>query len=119
MPLDSSPVTTATRALAAKRQAASGKLSTDLGFYGGLIPGNEPQIAGLLDAGVLGIKAFLCPSGIDEFPAATERELRAAMPDSGRAGPAIAAHARAGEADASDARSAFLYGLRPIAPAQL
>ncbi len=93
MPLNSSPVTTTTQALAAKRQAASGKLSTDLGFYGGLIPGNEPQIAGLLDAGVLGIKAFLCPSGIDEFPAATERELRAAMPILAERGLPLLAHA--------------------------
>jgi hypothetical protein len=31
-------------------------------------------------AGVLGFKAFLCPSGIDEFPAAREADLRAALP---------------------------------------
>lgn len=80
MPLNSSPVTTTVAALAAKRAAADGRLSCDVGFYGGLVPGNEKELAGLVDAGVLGIKAFLCHSGIDDFPAATERELRAAMP---------------------------------------
>ncbi|CAK9037425.1 Probable allantoinase 1 [Durusdinium trenchii] len=80
MPLNSSPVTTTLEALAAKRRAANGKLSMDVGFYSGLVPGSETSVAELIDAGALGIKAFLCHSGIDEFPAATERELRAAMP---------------------------------------
>jgi allantoinase len=80
MPLNSSPVTTSVAALQAKRDAAAGKLHVDVGFHAGLVPGSERSIAALIDAGVLGIKAFLCHSGIDEFPAATERELRAVMP---------------------------------------
>ncbi len=93
MPLNSSPVTTTTQALELKRQSAEGKLSCDVGFYGGLIPGNENEIEGLADAGVLGIKAFLCFSGIDEFPAATEKELRAAMPVLVERGLPLLAHA--------------------------
>ena len=80
MPLNSSPVTTTVEALEAKRTAAEGKLWVDVGFYAGLVPGAEDQLEGLLDAGVRGVKAFLCHSGIDEFPAATEKELRAVMP---------------------------------------
>lgn len=80
MPLNSSPVTTTVEALNAKRQAAQGKLSVDVAFHAGLVPGNDGEIAALIDAGVRGVKAFLCHSGIDEFPAATERELRAVMP---------------------------------------
>jgi allantoinase len=80
MPLNSSPVTTSAEALSIKRAAAARQLSCDVGFYGGLVPGNVSEIPALLDAGVLGIKAFLCHSGIDDFPAATEAELRAAMP---------------------------------------
>lgn len=80
MPLNSSPVTTSVAALQAKQAAAEGKLHVDVGFHAGLVPGNETQLQGLLDAGVLGVKAFLCHSGIDDFPAATEVELRAAMP---------------------------------------
>jgi allantoinase len=80
MPLNSSPVTTTVAALDAKRQAAMGKCWVDVGFYGCLVPGNAEHIAPLLDAGVMGIKAFLCDSGLDEFPAATEADLRAAAP---------------------------------------
>ena len=80
MPLNCSPVTTTLGASTAKRQAAAGKCWVDVGFYGGLVPGNANQIGPLLEAGVLGIKAFLCHSGLDEFPAATEADLRAAAP---------------------------------------
>jgi allantoinase len=93
MPLNSSPVTTTAAALAVKRAAAEGKLSIDVGFYGGLVPDNVSDIESLLDAGVLGIKAFLCHSGIDEFPAATEKELRAAMPLLAERGIPLLAHA--------------------------
>jgi allantoinase len=93
MPLNSSPVTTSAAALDAKRTAASGKLHVDVGFHGGLIPGNESQIGELLDEGVLGVKAFLCHSGIDDFPAATARELRAAMPLLANRGVPLLAHA--------------------------
>lgn len=80
MPLNSSPVTTDVVAFGEKRAAAEGKLWVDCGFYAGLVPGNEGEIEALLDAGALGVKAFLCHSGIDEFPNATEKELRAVMP---------------------------------------
>ncbi len=93
MPLNSSPVTTTPRALRTKREAASGKLSADVGFHAGLVPGSEDQIAGLLDAGARGVKAFLCHSGIDEFPAVTESELRAVMPLLAERGAPLLAHA--------------------------
>jgi allantoinase len=80
MPLNSSPVTTTPAALTEKQTAATGKCWVDVGLYGGLVPGNAQQMAPLCDAGVLGIKAFLCHSGLDEFPNATQRDLREAMP---------------------------------------
>ncbi|HMX62649.1 MAG TPA: allantoinase AllB [Candidatus Sumerlaeota bacterium] len=80
MPLNSSPVTTTLEALREKHAATAGKLTVDVGFHGGLIPGNSPHLGALADAGVFGIKAFLVHSGIDEFPNATESDLRAAMP---------------------------------------
>lgn len=80
MPLNSEPVTTTLAALEAKQQAAAGKLWVDVGFYAGLVPGNTPHLPALLDAGVLGVKAFLCHSGLDAFPSASEHDLRAAMP---------------------------------------
>lgn len=93
MPLNSSPVTTTVEALEAKRAAAAGKLSVDVGFYAGLVPGNENHLGPLLDAGVRGVKAFLCHSGIDDFPAATEKELRAAMPLLAERGVPLLVHA--------------------------
>lgn len=93
MPLNSSPVTTTPEALQAKREAAAGKLSVDVGFYAGLVPGCESQLGAMLDAGVRGVKAFLCHSGIDDFPAATERELRFAMPLLAERGVPLLAHA--------------------------
>lgn len=93
MPLNSSPVTTDAQALRAKRGATFGKLSVDVGFHGGLVPGNEGEVASLIAAGVRGIKAFLCHSGIDEFPNATEKELRAAMPVMAERGVPLLVHA--------------------------
>ncbi|WP_308291585.1 allantoinase AllB [Microbacterium sp. G2-8] len=67
MPLNSIPVTTTPEALGAKRQAASGQLAVDLAYWGGAVPENLGSLGALLDAGVVGVKCFLAPSGIDEF----------------------------------------------------
>jgi allantoinase len=80
MPLNCSPVTTTVSALQQKQAATEGKLWVDCGFHGGIIPGNSGEVDSLLGAGVLGFKAFLCHSGIEEFPNATEADLRAVMP---------------------------------------
>jgi allantoinase len=93
MPLNSDPVTTTPAALAAKRASCRGRLRVDQAFYGGLVPENADQIEPLAAAGVLGFKAFLCHSGIDEFPNVTERDLRAAMPVLARLGLPLLVHA--------------------------
>jgi len=80
MPLNASPVTTTIRAFDEKIKAAEVKLHTNCGFWGGVIPGNEKDIEPLVEKGILGFKAFLTHSGIDEFPNATEEDLRKAMP---------------------------------------
>lgn len=79
MPLNSSPVTTTSEALAEKQEIAKEKSIVDCLFYGGLIPGNEEQIEPMIRAGAAGIKAFLCHSGINEFPNVTGNELSSAM----------------------------------------
>ena len=80
MPLNSSPVTTSAKAFDEKLNATKGQLHTHCGFWGGIVPGNEEEIEPLIRKGVLGFKAFLTHSGIDEFPNSTEDELRKAMP---------------------------------------
>ena len=93
MPLNSSPVTTTPAALEAKRAAALGKCWVDVGFYGGLVPGNLADVEPLIDAGVCGVKAFMCDSGLPEFPPAGEAELREALPVLGRRGVPLLVHA--------------------------
>ncbi|WP_235562969.1 allantoinase AllB [Microbacterium sp. Root53] len=67
MPLNSIPVTIDPSALAAKRAAARGKLAVDVAYWGGAVPENLGSLGALLDAGVVGVKCFMAPSGIDEF----------------------------------------------------
>jgi allantoinase len=93
MPLNSQPVTTTLAALDQKLQAAAGKLNVDCGFWGGVVPGNTAELAPMVAAGVLGFKAFLCDSGIDDFPASTARDLRAAMPVLAACGVPLLVHA--------------------------
>jgi allantoinase len=80
MPLNSVPPTLDLAALEAKREAARDQLHVDVGFWGGAVPGNLGGLAGLHEAGVLGFKCFLLPSGVEEFPhldaAGLERCLR-------------------------------------------
>ncbi|MES2431218.1 MAG: allantoinase AllB [Bacteroidota bacterium] len=80
MPLNSSPVTITVKDLELKIASTKDQLHTNVGFWGGVVPGNDKEIEGLIKGGVLGFKAFLTHSGIDEFPNATEDDLRKVMP---------------------------------------
>jgi len=89
MPLNSIPSTINVQALAEKRSAARGQCMVDYGFWGGVVgggdaareqPANLSDIVPLADAGVLGFKCFLVPSGVEEFVHVTQRQLEAAMP---------------------------------------
>ncbi len=93
MPLNSIPATTGVEGLEAKRRAASGRTLVDVGFWGGLVPGNTSALEPLAWAGVLGFKCFLSPSGVDEFPHVSEDNLREAMPVIARLALPLLAHA--------------------------
>ncbi|MFZ5894945.1 MAG: allantoinase AllB [Myxococcota bacterium] len=93
MPLNSLPVTTTGAALEAKKAASLGKCHVDVGFWGGVVPGNQVGLNELAHGGVLGCKAFLVHSGIDEFPNSTEADLREAMPILKKSGLPLLAHA--------------------------
>lgn len=92
MPLNASPVTATVKAFKEKLEASKNKLHVNVGFYGGLIPGNQNELDGLMQAGVLGIKCFLTHSGIDEFPNVNEREINEAMPIIAKYGLPLLAH---------------------------
>jgi allantoinase len=68
MPLNSIPPTVGVDELNLKKATAAPKAVIDIGFWGGAIPGNTHQLRPLHDAGVFGFKAFMLPSGVDEFP---------------------------------------------------
>jgi allantoinase len=93
MPLNSIPTTTTCEAFAKKLDAAKRRCSVDVGFWGGLVPGNENQLRDLMAAGVLGFKCFLIDSGIDEFPAVTERDLMRSLGTLADLGAVLLVHA--------------------------
>lgn len=68
MPLNSIPPTVSVDALDVKREVAQGQAFVDVGFWGGAVPGNTPDLRALHDEGVFGFKCFLLHSGVDEFP---------------------------------------------------
>jgi allantoinase len=80
MPLNSIPATINVAALDEKRRAAVNQCHVDVGFWGGVVPGNVPDLEPLARAGVRGFKCFLSPSGVDEFAHVDEDDLRAALP---------------------------------------
>ncbi len=93
MPLNSVPPTTTVAGLAAKRAAATGELAVDVGFWGGAVPGNVPDLAPLWDEGVFGFKCFLSPSGVEEFGHLDPAGLRAALHEVARLDALMIVHA--------------------------
>jgi allantoinase len=93
MPLNCVPATTTPAALAAKRDCAAGHCHVDVGFWGGLVPDNIGGLRALAEAGVLGFKCFLVPSGVAEFEHVGEAELRRALPVLAALGLPLLAHA--------------------------
>ncbi len=79
MPLNSLPVTIDGPAFDRKLAAAQASSRLDFGLWGGLVPGNLDRLEELHMRGVLGFKAFMSPSGLDEFPASDEETLREGM----------------------------------------
>lgn len=93
MPLNSSPVTTTLAALETKRESAEGQLWIDVGFWGGVVPGNTKELRPMAKAGLFGFKCFLVHSGIDDFPNVTAGDLDHAMPELEKAGVPLLVHA--------------------------
>ncbi|WP_061299089.1 allantoinase AllB [Herbidospora cretacea] len=93
MPLNSLPPTTTVPHLEIKKKAAYGQIAIDVGFWGGAIPGNLADLRPLWDAGVFGVKCFLSPSGVDEFPALDGDGLTLALRELARFDGLLIAHA--------------------------
>ncbi|KAJ0149297.1 Allantoinase [Colletotrichum tanaceti] len=79
MPLNAIPPTTTVAGFKEKLAASQGQCWVDVGFYGGVIPGNTDDLLPLVEAGVRGFKGFLIESGVDEFPAVSAKDVALAM----------------------------------------
>jgi allantoinase len=93
MPLNSIPPTIDVAALAVKRAAAAGQLAVDVAFWGGAVPSNTTDLQPLHQAGVVGFKCFLLPSGVEEFPQLSPDRLTEAMTTIAGFGGLLIAHA--------------------------
>ena len=93
MPIDSDPPTITAALVEAKVAAAERSARVDVAIWGGLVPAALPHLHDLLVAGVVGFKAFACPSGWDDFPAVDEPTLRRGLEVSARCGRPVALHA--------------------------
>jgi allantoinase len=93
MPLNNLPVTVDAAAFDEKLAAAQRSSLVDFGLWAGLVPGNADRIDELVQRGAAGFKAFMCPSGIDEFPACDEHTLREGMKRIASLGSILLVHA--------------------------
>jgi allantoinase len=93
MPLNSIPPTTTVAALEEKRSVAADQAYVDVGFWGGAVPGNVEDLAGLHEAGVFGFKCFLLDSGVEEFPHLPPAAFADAMTEVARLGALMIVHA--------------------------
>ena len=93
MPLNSTPCCINAREIDRKRAALEAASVTDFALWGGLVPGSVPDMAEMADRGVVGFKAFMCDSGLPEFPRADDRTLYDGLCEAARLGLPVAVHA--------------------------
>ena len=97
MPLNSTPCTTSAEQVDAKRAALERSSIADFALWGGLVPSSIDQMAGMAERGVVGFKAFMCDSGLPEFPHADDKTLRDGMREAARLDLPVAVHAESEE----------------------
>jgi allantoinase len=93
MPLNAHPPTCDAEGFDLKLAAAQAKSLTDFAFWGGLVPQNLDQLETLANRGVIGFKAFMSNSGIEDFPRADEKTLREGMKRAASLNLPVAVHA--------------------------
>ncbi len=96
MPLNSVPCTVTAVDVDRKRAALESASVADFGLWGGLIPGSIREMPEMAARGVVGFKAFMCDSGLPEFPRADERTLWDGMSTAAQLGLPVAVHAEDG-----------------------
>jgi allantoinase len=97
MPLNAHPPTTDRQSFELKRAAAEASSHVDFGLWGALVPGNISELEALRDCRVVGLKAFMCDSGIGDFAAVDLRRLREGMKHAAELDLLVAVHAESEE----------------------
>jgi allantoinase len=93
MPLNSLPPTLDASGVRAKESRAARSAIVDYALWGGLVSADLAPLLELKASGVVGLKAFLCPSGVPEFPHLDAETLTAALAAATVAGHLVAVHA--------------------------
>ena len=93
MPLNAHPPTTDAASFDQKLAAARASSLTDFAFWGGLVPGNVDNLEELSGRGVVGFKAFMANSGIDDFQSVDDNTLREGMKRAAKLKKIVAVHA--------------------------
>lgn len=93
MPLNASPPTLDASSFEAKVAAAEGRIHVDVALWGGLVPGPLDRLDELASCGVVGFKAFMSDSGIDDFPRVDDDALGEGMRRAAALGLPVAVHA--------------------------
>lgn len=97
MPPNAHPPTTNRENFQLKRAAAEASSLVDFGLWGDLVPGNVSELEALRDCGAVGLKAFMCDTGIDDFAAADAATLRTGMNCAADLDLLVAVHAESDE----------------------
>ena len=101
MPLNAHPPTCDAASFDEKIIAAENKSATDFALWGGLVPGNLDKLERLAERGVVGFKAFMSNSGIEDFENVDDATLKEGMKRAAKLGKLVAVHA---ESDAITAK---------------
>ncbi|MEN9936486.1 MAG: hypothetical protein RLZZ387_3065 [Chloroflexota bacterium] len=110
MPLNAHPPTLDAASFDAKLAAARASSVVDFALWGGLTPANLDHMDELAERGVVGFKAFMSSSGIDDFQAADDLTLYEGMARAARLGRVVAVHAENDQITGLLARRALAEG---------
>jgi len=92
MPLNSVPPVLNGDSFDIKKAAAEAASIVDFGLWGGLVDADPASLRELSERGAVGVKAFLCDSGVAEFPALHQDDLVPALRAAADAGLVVALH---------------------------
>jgi allantoinase len=114
MPLNAHPPTCDAAGFDLKLAAARKKSITDFAFWGGLVPGNADKLEELAARGVIGFKAFMSNSGIEDFSCVDDPTLKEGMKRAATFKLPVAVHAESETLTSRLARESIAAGKTSI-----